>query len=449
MYAVISSPQFQKDIENAISSLDGHIVFSEVSKDVDISEVLIKASRVNLKCLIIDISSITDKSKIINAVTSFRMKNDSTRIVIIAPDYYPGDKILSTLVSIGVLDIINPELKEFEYESIYEKFIELLQSRPSFSKASKWLAGFNDPENNNLQAFEKSTEAVGRVSETRVTSLIHVPNKLILVVNLSKRAGSTFIALNLAKYLTAYNITPCVIEPPIDAPYIFDYIGLDKRIMEESESEFDDYFSFPHAIADNIPILKDKETHSDNILWLVPDPRQQCIKEWSYDNMLKLLFCSISASIRIIDCGWNFNHDSINKLLPHADLVLAIVDPMPTECMQNSEILYNMLDMKRNGSPIEFLINKWNSGIDKKELLKYLSVEPIGYIPAVDIKYIYHAVYNCKFPIDNKEVLSLLSDPFSSILEIILPHDLIKHNDNQLVNKGSLFNRLLKKKGDK
>jgi len=63
-----------------------------------------------------------------------------------------------------------------------------------------------------------------------------IENKLIIVTSLSKKAGSTFLSINLAKALSGLKIRTSIIEPPIDRPYLFDYIGIDGK-----ESRKDDF----------------------------------------------------------------------------------------------------------------------------------------------------------------------------------------------------------------
>lgn len=270
-----------------------------------------------------------------------------------------------------------------------------------------------------------------------------IQNKVILVLNLTERAGSTFFSLNLAKAFASNNILTSVVEPPLKTPYIFDSVGLDKRlnITDENSNKF---YSYAHEIFDNKKIESNREAINDGIVWIVPDPKLPKIKEWDYLKMMKLLYVSKRASINIIDCGYSYKNKCVQEILSEADMILVIIDPLPADIMQNDETLEELITMKKDGFPIEFIINKWNKGVNKKELLNFLDIIPLMYVPYISPEFVYKATYNCKIAYEYEEVKEDLQDIFLRLIEKFVPKDLLK-KDSTKENK-NLFKSLFRSK---
>ena len=269
-----------------------------------------------------------------------------------------------------------------------------------------------------------------------------IENKLIIVTSLSKKAGSTFLSINLAKALSGLKIRTSIIEPPIDRPYLFDYIGIDGK-----ESPEHDFYSYPHVINNGVKPLRDMETIIDDIIWIIPDSRMNTVENWDSLKMMKLLYASKRAPISIIDIGTNIEHESIDPILTSADMILAVINPQPVEIAQNIDRLETLLNFKKEGYPVEFVINFCNSGINRKVLSSYLKISPSIFIPAVNPKYIYKAVYRNKIPLDYPEVEEQLFKPLSAIIKNIIPLGLFKEvlKDRSSYKDSNIIHRLKEK----
>ncbi|MGD9677618.1 MAG: protein kinase [Vulcanibacillus sp.] len=254
-----------------------------------------------------------------------------------------------------------------------------------------------------------------------ISNISTISTKQILITNISKRAGSTFLAVNLAKYLSEFNILTCVIEIPFE-PYLFDYIGLDK----------DDFYSFAHEIYEGRKIEKERETLYSNILWMITDPRKPKIDKnnWNYNQMMKLLYSSKKASISIIDAGEYIEHESIKPLIDEVDLILVIVDPMPSEVNLNLGKVRKFLRAKEEGLPVEFVLNNYTENINLNDLVEALGGTPITLIPNINLSFIHKAVNKCEIPFNFKEVKLLLEKPLNEITKMIIPINL-KYRENE------------------
>ena len=269
-------------------------------------------------------------------------------------------------------------------------------------------------------------------------------NKLIIIGGLSKGAGSTFLSVNLAKALTDLKIRTSVIEPPLDEPYLFYYLGIDKQLsIKCSQNSF---YSYPHAIDNGRKIIKNMGTIIDDIIWIMPSPFENKIESWDHIKMLVLLDTARRSPINIIDVGTNYEHESIESILSGADMFLIAVNPLPAELNKNKDRIERLLKLKKEGLPIEFVINYCTPAITKKDLSAYFKTTPVIYIPAVETRYIQECAYKYKIPITHPQISEKLFAPISEIIKNIVPLDILKETlKNQSLNDKNIIYRIKEK----
>ena len=139
--------------------------------------------------------------------------------------------------------------------------------------------------------------------------------------------------------------------------------------------------------------------------------------------MLQLVYASNIAPITLIDIGDNLFHAAVKPLLSVVDLVLVVIDPFPTSCKINNNKFLELLKLKSDGCPVNFIINKWNSGIDKKEFLDFIQVKPLAFIPAIDLAILYKANCQYKIPLCYKEVSDVMDSPLNDICSLFVPKE--------------------------
>lgn len=268
----------------------------------------------------------------------------------------------------------------------------------------------------------------------------NVPQQVISIVNLSKRAGSTFVTLNLAKAFSKEKIFTSVIEPPIVKPYIFDAISLDVKLLEDDEQEA--FYSVPHEIIISSKVDRGQECIFDGISWSIPDPRKMEITDWNYEQMMKQIHAS-NASIKLIDIGESFEHPSIKPVLEQSDLILVIIDPLPVEILRNQERLKYFFALSEL-APVEYIYNWWNKGVDSKDLLDALRLDPIIKIPALNTEAIYNCFYKGLLPIEHSELENELTRALNPLMKEIVPYELWDSSNRHERNteKGGFFNKI-------
>jgi hypothetical protein len=298
---------------------------------------------------------------------------------------------------------------------------------------------------------EQGKDMEVRYIEKPVTKIVEkkiytgIEKKLVIISGISRCTGSTTITLSLAKYLSNLDILSSVIEPPIASPAIFNWIGIEEREMGRAEGS-SDFYSYPHEISCGNRIRNKAEYVFDNIVWIVADDRKERIEKWGYNQMLQLVYASSIAPITLIDIGDNLSHEAVKPLLSVVDLVLVVIDPFPTNCKINNNKFLELLKLKSDGCPVNFIINKWNSGIEEKEFLDFIGVKPLAFIPAIDPAILYKA--NCKYKIAlcYSEVAGVLDSPLKDICSLFIPKEFAStFSKNKKGQKRPLFANIIKK----
>lgn len=268
----------------------------------------------------------------------------------------------------------------------------------------------------------------------------------ICIGNLSRKAGSTFIALCLAKALSEKNMLTAFIEPPLGEPYIFDYIGLQQRLLVIEDVD-DNQYLFIEDILNSIELNNKKEVLLDDILWFVVNPLKSSPVNLDGQKMMQLINTSKRTCVNIIDIGNNWCHPSVIDSLNSFEKILIIIDPLPPDILQKEVLLGNIKNMRDAGYPIEFIVNKYQKGVRMKELVEYLGVTPAMNIPFVDLSYIYKAVYQYKIPYEIPEVKNLLEKEMNLLIKKIIFNGKLKESKKKNIFKIPFQNTPVLKEG--
>ncbi|QSX05466.1 hypothetical protein JYG23_12385 [Sedimentibacter sp. zth1] len=323
--------------------------------------------------------------------------------------YHVTDVLTQPVKPVDIIDAIeNPKtFKDIEF--IYKKMglsLELDIDKTDSKKSAKK----NVKKSNNT---EKTVKEIIKYKQ----SIIGVKN--IGVVCLSHGAGATFFTLNFAKALSEITKV-AVVEHPLINPKIYNTIGIANYIDEAR-----DFVSYAHNIAYN-KIDKNKAFAKDNITYIVTDPNREKISsdDWDENNMLRLLYVS-KIPINIIDLGNQLFDTSIINIIEQFSLVIIIIDPYIPNILENLHTIEKIKKLEENKSVnIKYVINKYNDGVDKSELLNNLDIEPIAYIPYLDPQYVYKATSENKIPYNYKYVKEKLEKPMTKLAKNILPKEI-------------------------
>ena len=278
---------------------------------------------------------------------------------------------------------------------------------------------------NNMHRFNSAANAVG---STVYTSL---PAKLVVIGSLSPRAGSSFITANLAAAVAARNVSSAVIESPVNFPYFYDALF----IREKTNGS---YVSRSHKIKDSHEIDRSDVFVENGISWIALDPTQFSIKNWTYDNMMKLIYSVKHTSIVLLDVSTFWVHSSVQPILGQADNIILVVDPDPVlldrtmkidyeglgigeECIpQESRTIELLKECKNRGScDIDIIVNKFTGFVEKYQLC--LPFNPLVYLPHIDPVEVYKALWEGSLLYSNPDFKTIFDEGFSPIIEKLVP----------------------------
>lgn len=161
MFAVICSQKYWKEIEQAISLIGEEIVYKFIDNDIDSLSEFEKIGRIAVKYLIIDVTAIEGHKKLIQAVKRYRIMNNYTQLIVIAPNCEPGNELLHSLVTMGIYDIFSPAGDEIEKMNISASLIDMIKKPTSYKKAVRWVIDKEVNINDSSIVIEKIVEVEG------------------------------------------------------------------------------------------------------------------------------------------------------------------------------------------------------------------------------------------------------------------------------------------------
>lgn len=278
-----------------------------------------------------------------------------------------------------------------------------------------------------LSPVQSSTNG-SNVEKVEVIKTVYanIPQKNIGIVNLSQRAGSTFITLNMAKALSDNGVMTSVIEGPFTKPYIFDYLGIQQKMFSDG-IDYNTYL-YLNDVIKNLEVRKKKLLYDDYILWMIGNPLQKIGEPFKGEHMHNIMKLMKNTSINLIDLGSCLEHSGFTEVQSILDVIFLVVDPLPPEIMQNEKSLEYFRALLGEGFEGYVIVNKYCESIHKKELEECLGYSPIAYIPSVKTEQVYKAVYHYKIPYELPKVKERLYHEIHMIIEKILLDNLNQSN---------------------
>ncbi|AEM79753.1 hypothetical protein [Thermoanaerobacter wiegelii] len=141
----------------------GDLVFEHIGKldGEKIKDVFYSAARVPSDVLIVDLKVLDNEKEAVPSLQSFRIARPNTRVAVIVHDRKPGDVLVSSIVSLGIYDIIAGG-KDTEWGEAVKKV--LLSPPAAYTQAARWHTGVLDI---SLQAEEKRREPSKEVEKAK------------------------------------------------------------------------------------------------------------------------------------------------------------------------------------------------------------------------------------------------------------------------------------------
>lgn len=191
--AVISGPEYWNEIYEALQKFEQEIVYRKIDVDVDIDTEIDRIGIYPVEYLILDLNCIENIKRIPPAIRKFRSLNSSARIIVIASDKFAGSEVVSSLISMGIYDIIGQ--REYGAKTILPSLLEHLRVPATYAKAAKWDIEFRDRNDGSEPLDYIRGHGKNTVRDKIVGSIV------IAVAGAMQRSGTTHTAISLAKFL--------------------------------------------------------------------------------------------------------------------------------------------------------------------------------------------------------------------------------------------------------
>ncbi|WP_019123860.1 hypothetical protein [Brevibacillus massiliensis] len=197
MFGIVAR-RFEKTIKEALPDPP---VFQSTGETI--REELDAAARTAIQTLIIEVDCAAG-TDLITALRSFRRQRPHTRILVLAPDRKPGDTTIAMIVSLGIYDIVAPEIVNMDEEDgqtlILSSLSQSLQRVATYADATRWERWGMGNESEETKETKQQVILRERLVGTPV----------IAVAGATRGSGCTYLAIQLALFLTRYGTVACI-----------------------------------------------------------------------------------------------------------------------------------------------------------------------------------------------------------------------------------------------
>lgn len=222
------------------------------------------------------------------------------------------------------------------------------------------------------------------------------------IVGMSPHAGASFLAACLAKFLGLAGNHPAVVE--LGPGHLYDSLGMDKHFAGREYCKF-------FGGAEKGASLRGKGNIEDGINWVLKSP-----EEWKVHlNGMQKLGLINAVGGNVILCDISCEDEDCFQLLQYMDKVIVVIDPLPSKMLSGYGFLQSLKALNSPGKTNLYVINKYNRGINRRELADFVKVEKPVYLPMIKQETIYALEYSCRNPYGLPEVKMILEKPLREI----------------------------------
>jgi hypothetical protein len=232
------------------------------------------------------------------------------------------------------------------------------------------------------------------------------------VFSLVRSSGTTYFATSLAKYLAEQKRRPVTFiemgHCSDNAPLLYDSMGIVHRF---GTREFIHFFKEVR----NRKYIKQLKNLDGGINWVLRTP-----DDWTREGDLTLLeevrlLNNVFGEWIICDLGSLVSAETMDEM----DLLIGMIDPLPAKLLSSKQSYQTLRSEELGGRQLLWVINKYNAGINKKLLAKFLKLKDPVTIPLMKEEWFYVAEYHCKLPYEQVEIKNETS---ISIEELVKRH---------------------------
>jgi hypothetical protein len=236
-----------------------------------------------------------------------------------------------------------------------------------------------------------------------VHSYVSIPSQLCLVLNLTPRAGATFLSATLSAAIAARNLHVTLIEHPRNRAALYDQLNVSQLRT--------DYRPPLEVLEQNGLIKKESELFHKGISMYLNHPEIEN-RAVTFENIMRFIYQVRYAPIIFYDASF-CDDEHMYELTSEFDQVFVVIDPDPVliqrmmppaaeiKPTREYQLLEHLVNLDRNNQcKLHLIVNRDNPGIDRRILEQCLPKKPLAYIPCYDPKVMYRAAWDAQLPFE-------------------------------------------------
>ena len=229
----------------------------------------------------------------------------------------------------------------------------------------------------------------------------------------SRGAGASLISIGLAQLLAQQDrkgrdrISYLELRGNTAGPTVYDWTGMEKRFAGRN---FWDFFS----MAINQEPFRQKLNLDDGINWILPLPENCSGNFTQRDRLIR------RAPGSILLCDFSIFPD-VGEHLADMDVLILVVDPAPSGLLASLPMLREIRRMEEAGMPVVRVLNRWNEGIEKREVLRFLQDSDPLTVPDIPYEAICRCQFSCQLPLKDPTINNRMKLPLEKIIRRIFP----------------------------
>ena len=233
------------------------------------------------------------------------------------------------------------------------------------------------------------------------------------ITGLGRSVGTTLAASSLALYLAeaGYSVTftQCGDTEKTNG-LLFVAAAIDKRFYGR---EFTDFYG---EIAAGRTI-RNRRNVEMGVNWRLMTPTDVDGKV-TLDEAQKTRFMSGTGDdVCIFDIEPGSGYE---EFLVDMDVIVAVVDPLPSRMTADTEAFRKLLAMEGSGNfKFIWLVSGVNSGVSKRQVRNFIRSNEISWVDRVPDEVIYRNEYRCRFQWEDEAVKTIFSDVFTKVSHYI------------------------------
>ncbi|MCC2506954.1 hypothetical protein [Bacillus cereus] len=385
-----------------------------------------------------------------------------------------NDEFLAKLIYLGIYDIFNSRkididnkvIPQLLQESDIKNVVEIVRASQAPQHTKLPEVPFDEEEakvssesHSNLKLFKNKQKRKSIQEETPRAPIIKkqyklafepvyekqigiaIPRRTIVVANMNRRSGATFVSHLLAAYLNELQIDVNYIENLYDDGYTYPLLKGYTEAPENYRSEFmlQRYKEMLQKESDILLIPKWKQGRINYIVKNpIVDQELQNETEQDFDHFIKVLLANQEAPISIIDAGSDWDKDLYHEICEMADYIFFVAEPDLHQLLkiahpltQKERKLVSYLALEK----VRIIGNKFSPALLKHEIVEECFGDKVlTALPPYEIEDVFESQLNSNTLLSSRNYYKELEEIMKEIAELLLPNQLLNSKKSSILS---------------